>query len=54
MSMAAKLNNLVDEMSRANLQMESLVDVLAQSANDLQELGASDSPPSCSPSWSPA
>ena len=50
MSMAAKLSDLVDEMSGANLQMEGHVDVPAQSAKDLQEPEASDSPPSISPS----
>ena len=54
MSMAAKLSDLVDEMSGANLQTEGHEDVLAQSAKDLQEPKALDSPPSCSPSWSPA
>ena len=52
MSMAAKLSNLVDETSGANLQMEGHADVLAQSVKDLWELEASDSPPSHSPSWS--
>ena len=32
--------------------MEGHMDVLTQSAKDLQELEALDSPPSCSPSWS--
>ena len=52
MSMAAKLSDLVDEMSEANLQMEGHEDVLAQSVKDLWDPGASDSPPSHSPSWS--
>ena len=52
MSMAAKLSNLVDETSGANLQMEGHVDVPSQSAKDLQELEALDSSPSCLPSWS--
>ena len=37
MSMAAKLSNLVDETSGANLQMEGHVDVLTQTAKDLWE-----------------
>ena len=45
MSMAAKLSDLVDEMSEANLQTEGHADVLAQSAKDLWEPEASDSPP---------
>ena len=51
-SMAAKSNDLVDEMSGANLQMGGHEDVPAQSAKDLHEPEALDSPPSCSPSWS--
>ena len=50
--MAAKLSDLVDEMSGSNLQMEGHVDVPLQSAKDLQELEALDSSPSYSPSWS--
>ena len=52
MSMAAKLRNLVDEMSGANLQMEGHMDVPSQSAKDLWEQEALDSSPSHSPSWS--
>ena len=52
MSMAAKLSNLVDEMSGANLQMEGHMDVPTQSAKDLWELEALDGSPSHSPSWS--
>ena len=52
--MAAKLSDLADEMSGANLQMEGHEDVLAQSAKDLWEQEVSDSPASCLPSWSPA
>ena len=48
MSMAAKLRDLVDEISGANLQMEGHVDVLTQSAKDLQEPEALDGyPPTC-------
>ena len=54
MSMAAKSSNLVDEMSGANLQIESHVDMPSQSAKDLWEPEASDSSPSHLPSWSPA
>ena len=54
MSMAAKLSDLVDEMSGANFQMEGHMDVPPQNAKDLQELEASDSSPSHLPSWSPA
>ena len=52
--MAAKLSDLVDEMSGANLQMEGHADVPPQSVKDLRELEASDSSPSHLPSWSPA
>ena len=52
MSMVAKLSDLVDEMSGANLQMESHMELPSQSAKDLQELEASDSSPSHLPSWS--
>ena len=52
MSMAAILNDLVGETSGANLQTEGHEDVPAQSANDLQELEALDSPPSHLPSLS--
>ena len=54
MSMAAKSSDLVDEMPGVNLQTEGHEDVLAQSAKDLQEPEASDSPPRHLPSWSPA
>ena len=50
--MAAKSSDLADEMSGANLQTGSHVDVLAQSAKDLWELDTLDSPPSHLPSWS--
>ena len=52
--MAAKLSDLVDEMSGANLQLEGHADVPTQSAKDLWEPEASDSSPSCLPTWSPA
>ena len=50
--MAAKLSDLVDEMSGANLQTEDHADMPPQSAKDLWEPEASDSFPSHSPSWS--
>ena len=52
--MAAKSSDLVDETSGANLQIEGHADVPPQSAKDLQELEASNSFPSHSPSWLPA
>ena len=52
MSMTAKLSDLVDEISGANLQMEDHADVLTQSAKNLWEPEASDSSPSHLPSWS--
>ena len=52
MSMAAKLSDLVDEMSGANLQTEGHVDMPSQSAKDLLESEALDSSPSHLPSWS--
>ena len=53
MSMAAKLSNIADEMSGANLQMEGHEYMPVQSAKDLWEPEVLDSPSSCSPSWSP-
>ena len=52
--MAAKLSDLVDEMSGVNLQMEGHTDVPPESAKDLQEPEASEGSPSHSLSWSPA
>ena len=54
MSMAAKLSDLVDETSGANLQMEGHMDVPSQNVKDLQEQEALDSSPSHLLSWSPA
>ena len=54
MSMAAKLSDLVDKMSGANLQVDGHVEVLTQGAKDLWEPEEEDSSPSCLPSWSPA
>ena len=52
MSMAAKSSDLGNRMSGANLQMESHVDVLSQSAKDLWESEALGSSPFHLPSWS--
>ena len=54
MSMAAKLSDLVDKISGANLQADGHVEVPTQSAKDLQEPEEEDSSPSHSLSWSPA
>ena len=51
-SMAAKLTDLVDEMSGANLQTEGNVDVPTQGVKDWWELKALDGSPSHWPSWS--
>ena len=50
--MAAKLSDLGDRTSGANLQMEDNVDVPSQSAEDQWESEALDSFPSLLPSWS--
>ena len=52
MSMAAKLSDLVDKMSGANLQTEGHVDVPTQSAKDPWEPEEEESSPYHSPSWS--
>ena len=54
MSMAAKLSDLVNRTSGADLQMEGHADVPSQSAKDLWESEASGSSHSHLPSWSPA
>ena len=54
MPMAAKLSDLVDKISGANLQTEGHVDVPTQGAKDPQEPEEEDSSPYHSPSWSPA
>ena len=54
MSMAAKLSNLVDKTSGANLQADGHAEVPTQGAKDLQEPKEEDSSPSHWPSWSPA
>ena len=53
-SMAAKLSDLVDKTSRANLQADGHVEVPTKSAKDLWEPEEEDSSPSHSQSWSPA
>ena len=45
MSMAAKLNNLVDKMSEANLQADGQAEKPAKGAVDLQEMEKEDSSP---------
>ena len=52
-SMAAKLSDLVDKMSGANLQTDGHAEVPTQSAKDLQEPEGEDGSPSHSLSWSP-
>ena len=54
MSMAAKLSDLVDKTSGANLQADGHMEVPTQSAKDLLEWEEEDSSPSHLPSWSPA
>ena len=54
MSMAAKLSNLEDRTSGANLQMEGHADMPSQSTEDQWESEALDSSPSHLLSWSPA
>ena len=54
MSMAAKLSDLVDKMSGANLQVHGHAEVPTQSAKDVQEPEEEDSSPFSLPSWSPA
>ena len=52
--MGAKSRNLGDRTSGASLRREGHVDMPSQSAEDQQELEASDSSLFCLPSWSPA
>ena len=52
MSMAAKLSDLVDKMSGANLQADGQAEVPTQSATDLWEPEEEDSSPSHLPSLS--
>ena len=53
-SMAAKLSDLVDKTSGANLQADGHMEVPTQRAKDLWEPEEEDSSPSHLPSWSPA
>ena len=53
MSMAAKLSDLVDKMSEANLQADGQVEVPTQGTKDPWETEEEDSSPSLSPTWSP-
>ena len=53
MSMAAKLNNLVDKTPGANPQADGHVEVPTQSTKDLQKPEEEHSSPSHLPSWSP-
>ena len=52
--MAAKLSDLVDKMSGANLKADGHPEVPTQSAKDLWEPEEEDTSPSYLPSWSPA
>ena len=54
MSMAAKLNDLVDKMSEANLQADGQAEKPAQGAVDLWETEEEDSSPLHLATWSPA
>ena len=54
MSMAAKLSDLVDKTSGANLQVDGHAEVPTQGAKDPWEPEEENSSPSCLPSWSPA
>ena len=51
--MAAKLSNLGDKTSEANLQVEGQVEKPAQGAADQQETEEEDGSPPNSPTWSP-
>ena len=54
MSMAARLSDLVDKTSEANLQADGQVEKPTQGAVDLWEMEEEDSSPLHSPTWSPA
>ena len=51
--MAAKLNNLSDKMSEANLQADGQMEKPAQGAADWWETEEEDSSPHNLPMWSP-
>ena len=53
MSMAAKLSDLIDKMSEANLQADGQMEKPAQGAEDLWEMEEEDSSPLQLPTWSP-
>ena len=53
MSMAAKLSDLGDKMSEANLQADGQVEKPAQGAVDQQEMEEEDGSPPNSLTWSP-
>ena len=53
MSMAAKLSDLVDKMSEANLWADGQVEKPAQGVADLWEMEEEDSSPLWLPMWSP-
>ena len=53
MSMAAKLSDLGDKMSEANLQADGQVEKPAQGAADQQEMEEEDGSPPNSSTWSP-
>ena len=53
MSMAAKLSDLVDKISEANLQVDGQTEKPAQGAVDLWEMEEEDSSPLCLPMWFP-
>ena len=54
MSMAAKLSDLADQTSGANLQADGQMEVPTQGAKDLWGSEEADTSPSHSLSWSPA
>ena len=54
MSMAAKLSDLADKISGANLQADGQMEVPTQGVKDLQEPEEEDSSPSHLLLWSPA
>ena len=54
MSMAAKLGDLSDKMSEANLQADGQAEKPAQGVANWQEMEEEDSSPPNSPMWPPA
>ena len=51
--MAAKLSDLVDKTSEANLQADGQAEKPVQGAAELQEMEEEDGSPLCLPMWSP-